>query len=70
VLDLIRNLRDSGTAIALVSHNMADVVAVASRVAVLKNGLKIYDQPLRGLTVGELGHMIMTGQSAPQLRNG
>jgi ABC-type sugar transport system ATPase subunit len=68
VLDLIRSLRDAGTAIVLVSHNMADVVAVATRVAILKNGAKIYDRPLGGLTADELGHMIMTGQPVAERR--
>jgi ABC-type sugar transport system ATPase subunit len=61
VLDLIRSLRDAGTAVVLVSHNMADIVAVATRVAVLKTGAKIYDAALGALTADDLAHMIMTG---------
>lgn len=61
VLDLIRSLRDGGTAVVLISHNMADIVAVATRVAVLKTGVKIYDAPLGDLTADDLAHMIMTG---------
>ncbi|MDT3395521.1 ATP-binding cassette domain-containing protein [Streptomyces sp. B1866] len=38
VLDLVERLRDRGLAVVLVSHNMADVKAVADRVAVLRLG--------------------------------
>ncbi|TQN31922.1 monosaccharide ABC transporter ATP-binding protein (CUT2 family) [Haloactinospora alba] len=38
VLDLIERLRDQGHAIILISHNMADVRAVADRAAVLRLG--------------------------------
>lgn len=61
VLDLIRALKDQGVTIILVSHNMADVVAVASRVAILKNGRKVIDRPAAGLDADRLAHMVMTG---------
>ncbi|HET6964632.1 MAG TPA: ATP-binding cassette domain-containing protein [Acidimicrobiales bacterium] len=38
VLDLIRNLRDRGLAVMVVSHNLNDVFAVADRIAVLHLG--------------------------------
>jgi D-xylose transport system ATP-binding protein len=38
VLDLVERLRDSGLAVVLISHNMADVQAVADDVAVLRLG--------------------------------
>ena len=38
VLNLIERLRDRGYAVVLVSHNMADVQAVADRVVVLRRG--------------------------------
>ncbi|RJL30130.1 ATP-binding cassette domain-containing protein [Bailinhaonella thermotolerans] len=38
VLNLIRRLRDRGLGVIMVSHNMADVKAVADRVAVLRLG--------------------------------
>jgi D-xylose transport system ATP-binding protein len=38
VLNLVERLRDRGHAVILISHNMADVLAVADRVAVLRLG--------------------------------
>jgi ABC-type sugar transport system ATPase subunit len=61
VLDLIRHLRDEGRTIVLVSHNMRDVVAVANRVAILKNGGKVIDRTIGRTTADELGHMVMIG---------
>jgi simple sugar transport system ATP-binding protein len=61
VLDLIRRLRDGGHTIILVSHNMSDVVAVASRVAILRGGRKIADTPVAGLDADRLAHMVMLG---------
>ena len=61
VLDLIRELRRGGTTVILVSHNMAEIVGVATRVAVLKNGRKIADLPVDGITADSLAHLVMTG---------
>ena len=38
VLDLVRRLRDHGIGVVLISHNMADVMAVSDRVHVLRLG--------------------------------
>jgi len=62
VLDLIRELHRGGTTVILISHNMADVVAVATRVAVLKSGRKIADRPVAGLSADDLAHLVMVGQ--------
>ncbi|HTQ01284.1 MAG TPA: ATP-binding cassette domain-containing protein [Casimicrobiaceae bacterium] len=62
VLDLIRELRRGGTTVILISHNMAEVVAVATRVAVLKSGRKIAERAVDGLTADDLAHLVMTGQ--------
>jgi ABC-type sugar transport system ATPase subunit len=62
VLDLIRELHRGGTTVILISHNMADIVEVATRVAVLKNGRKVADLPAAGLNADDLAHLVMTGQ--------
>jgi D-xylose transport system ATP-binding protein len=41
VLDLIERLRDQGLAVVLVTHNLADVRAVADRAVVLRQGRKV-----------------------------
>ncbi|MDQ1629066.1 MAG: simple sugar transport system ATP-binding protein [Actinomycetota bacterium] len=41
VLDLIRRVRDEGTAVVLISHNMTDVLDVADRVEVLRLGRRV-----------------------------
>jgi simple sugar transport system ATP-binding protein len=64
VLDLIRRLKAEGKTIILVSHNMAEVVAVASRVAIFKSGRKVIDRPTAGLDADALAHMVMTGRDA------
>jgi ABC-type sugar transport system ATPase subunit len=62
VLDLIRELHRGGTTVILVSHNMAEVVAVATRVVVFKGGRKIADRSATGLTADGLAHLVMVGQ--------
>jgi simple sugar transport system ATP-binding protein len=44
VLNHIRQLRDQGVAIVLISHRMPDVFAVGDRVVVLRRGRKVADK--------------------------
>jgi len=62
VQDLIRELHRGGTTVILISHNMAEVVQVATRVVVLKGGRKIADLPAAGLSADDLAHLVMVGQ--------
>ncbi len=48
----------------MISQNMADVVAVAHRVAILKQGRKVVDRLVAGLDADALSHMVMTGREA------
>ena len=61
VLDLIRQLHGQGVTVLMISHNMEDVLAVAQRVAILKNGKKVGECLTRGLTSEQLATMVMTG---------
>jgi len=65
VLSLIRTLHEEGRTVLLISHNMADVCAVATRVAIMKAGSKAIDRPVAGLDPDRLAHMVMTGQEMP-----
>jgi D-xylose transport system ATP-binding protein len=47
VLDLIERLRDRGHGVVLISHNLADVKAVADRVTVLRLGRNAAISPCR-----------------------
>ena len=62
VLGLIGRLKAGGKTVILVSHNMAEVVAVASRVAIFKSGRKVIDRATAGLDADTLAHMVMTGK--------
>jgi simple sugar transport system ATP-binding protein len=46
VLNLIRNLRDHGIAVILISHRMPDVFTVADRIVVLRRGSKVADKSI------------------------
>jgi ABC-type sugar transport system ATPase subunit len=59
VLDLIRRLHADGQTVILISHNMRDVVAVATRVVILKSGRKVAERPVAGLKADDLGAMIL-----------
>ncbi|KJS59647.1 ATP-binding cassette domain-containing protein [Streptomyces rubellomurinus] len=50
VLDLVERLRERGLAVVIVSHNMADVTAVADTVAVLRLGRNNGVFPVEGTT--------------------
>ena len=59
---LVRKLREEGRTVILISHNMADVVALADRVAILKSGAKVIERDVAGLDADALAHMVMTGR--------
>ena len=59
VLALICRLREAGHTVVLISHNMRDVAQVATRVAILKGGRKVHDQPMAGLVADDLRRMIL-----------
>ena len=46
VLNLIRNLRDRGVAVVIISHRMPDVFDVADRVIVMRRGRKVADKKI------------------------
>ncbi|MFD7550207.1 ATP-binding cassette domain-containing protein [Streptomyces sp. NPDC059578] len=54
VLDLVERLRERGLAVVLVSHDMAGVLAVADRVAVLRLGRNNGDFPVATTTQEEI----------------
>lgn len=54
VLDLIKRVRDSGTSVVLVSHNMTDVLEVSDRIVVLRLGRNVAEFQTSDTSVNEL----------------
>jgi ABC-type sugar transport system ATPase subunit len=54
LLSLIRGLREEGVAIVYISHRMPEVMAVADRVTVLKDGQKIWTRARHAAPVPEI----------------
>ena len=61
VVRLIEELRNRGATVLLISHNMADVVAVADRATILKGGRAVTSLSLEGVSADALAKMIMEG---------
>lgn len=68
VLDLIERLRDQGLGIMLISHNMADVRAVADRAAVLRLGRNAGDFPVQETSYEEIVAAITGAADNPVTR--
>jgi simple sugar transport system ATP-binding protein len=58
VLDMIRQLKESGHAVILISHRMPDVFAVCDRVAVLRRGRKVADRSIADITPEDVTGLI------------
>jgi simple sugar transport system ATP-binding protein len=61
VLDLIRSVRDNGTAVVLVSHNMPQVIEVADRIEVLRLGRRVATFDRADATVDRLVAAMTSG---------
>ena len=58
VLNLIRNLRDRGIAVVIISHRMPDVFEVADRVIVMRRGRKVADKKIASSSPEEVTGLI------------
>jgi simple sugar transport system ATP-binding protein len=58
VLHLIRQLRDQGIAVILISHRMPDVFAVCDRIAVLRRGRLVANKAISGSSPEEVTGLI------------
>ena len=54
VLDLVRQVRDAGIAVVLISHNMPQVLEVADRIEVMRLGRKVADLDAKAADVDAL----------------
>jgi len=62
VLDLVKRLKSSGIGIIFISHELEDVLAVADRIVVLKNGRKVGERKVTETSKDEIASMIVTGE--------
>jgi simple sugar transport system ATP-binding protein len=63
-LDVLRRIRSQGKAVVLVTHKLAEVMAVADRVTVLRGGRRVWTKPLREVTEEGLGEAVAGGRLA------
>ena len=58
VLDMVRRLKEQGVAVLIISHNLADVFAVATRIVVLRLGQVVANLPTEETTPEQVvGHI-------------
>ena len=65
LLDIVRTLQQSGIGVVFVSHRLAEVLEISSRVTVLRDGKLVGVYPTRGMTQSRLTEL-MTGKSFEQ----
>jgi simple sugar transport system ATP-binding protein len=64
VLDLIRQVRDQGIAVVIISHNMPEVLQVADRIEVLRLGKRVARLDRGTATVESLVTAMTSGAEA------
>ena len=64
VLDMVRRLQEQGVAVLIISHNLADVFAVSTRIVVLRLGQIVADVPTDRTTPDEIVSHITGARAA------
>ena len=64
LFQVLRRLRDQGVAILLVSHHLEEVLSIADRITVLRDGRRVATVPRAGLLHDDLVQLIV-GRSVP-----
>jgi ABC-type sugar transport system ATPase subunit len=59
LLDNIRNLRERGVGVILITHKMEEIFAVADHVTVLRDGVSVADMPIGQITEPELINLMV-----------
>lgn len=63
---IVRRLRDLGVGIILISHRMADIVSIAERITVLRDGRVAYRGAVAGLDARDIAR-VMSGENPREL---
>ncbi len=66
LLDTLRNLRDHGKSIILITHKLQEVMDVADRVMIMRNGRYIKDMPVSETSISEMSYL-MVGHNLPTM---
>ncbi len=61
VLDLIRRVRDAGTAVVIISHNLPQMLEITDRIVILRLGRTVGQVASSATTVDDLISAMMTG---------
>ncbi len=63
--DVVRRLRDAGTAVLFVSHRLDEIFALCDRVTVLRNGRTVATDATSAMTRDDLVHLMSGGMAMP-----
>ena len=65
LLDICRRVADSGRAVIMVTHKLAEIAKVADRVAVLRAGRLVADENMKGADMSALVHAMVGRELRP-----
>src|SRR4029079_8679069 len=65
LLDICRRVADSGRAVIMVTHKLAEIAKVPDRVAVLRTGRLVTDESMAGADMGALVHAMVGRELRP-----
>jgi D-xylose transport system ATP-binding protein len=66
ILQLVRQLRDRGLAVVLISHNLTEVFRVADRITVLRLGRRVATFDRKVVTPRDVVEAITGGMDLPE----
>lgn len=64
---VLRKLRDEGNAVILIAHKLAEIMAVADRVTVLRRGVRVASAPIADASPERLAEWMIGEKPAPPL---
>jgi ABC-type uncharacterized transport system ATPase subunit len=64
---VLRRMRGQGRAVVLITHRLAEVLAIADEVTVMRDGRVVAARPARGLDAAELARLIVGREAPPRV---